>query len=70
MGEQLSFPTKYSFVAHVEESRGHSFTYAKLRATSLDNINKAIKHYFKQYLPQGYSTELVKKPVPDLGNWE
>lgn len=55
----------------INENRGSVFTLAVVTGTSEEEVKNQVEQYFKEYIPAGYSTRIVKPPA-NLGGdlWE
>lgn len=45
----------------VKENKGSTFTTAVIVAHDKESLDAAIDRYFRDYIPAGYSTQIVKR---------
>lgn len=49
----------------VKENRGSTFTTTVIVAESKEGLDAAIERYLREYLPAGYSTQVVSREEKD-----
>lgn len=54
---------------NIKETPSGVFTHAHISGAQKEHVEQGMKHYFGNYAPAGYSTQVTKDPHQEGGQW-